>query len=178
MIHFIDSIVSFCRYRLIPTFGQGTIRKFGNNASAMKKLAGRDFEDLLQVQFNIFFNVALHLASFQCAIPVFEGLLPEPHNEVVLELLFELSTWHGFAKMRLHTESTVQALENSTRRLGLILRRFESETCSAFKTRELPSEEAARGRRKAALALKSQPVTVKITTQKKTRSTTKECYKM
>jgi hypothetical protein len=37
------------RYRLIPTFGRGTIRKFSNNASSMKKLAARDFEDLLQV---------------------------------------------------------------------------------------------------------------------------------
>lgn len=34
----------------MPSFGSGaTIRKFGSNASAMKKLAARDFEDLLQV---------------------------------------------------------------------------------------------------------------------------------
>jgi hypothetical protein len=37
------------RYRNVPTFGRSTIRKFHNNASAMKKLAARDFEDLLQV---------------------------------------------------------------------------------------------------------------------------------
>jgi hypothetical protein len=37
------------RYRQIPTFGRDTIRKFTNNASGMKKLAARDFEDLLQV---------------------------------------------------------------------------------------------------------------------------------
>ena len=37
------------RYRHIPTFGRGTIRQFHENASAMKKLAARDFEDLLQV---------------------------------------------------------------------------------------------------------------------------------
>jgi hypothetical protein len=37
------------RYRQIPTFGRDTIRKFSNNASGMKKLAARDFEDLLQV---------------------------------------------------------------------------------------------------------------------------------
>jgi len=37
------------RYRDIPTFGRGTIRKFVNNASGMKKLAVCDFEDLLQV---------------------------------------------------------------------------------------------------------------------------------
>jgi hypothetical protein len=37
------------RFRQIPTFGRDTIRRFSNNASAMKKLAARDFEDLLQV---------------------------------------------------------------------------------------------------------------------------------
>ena len=45
-------------YRHIPTFGRGTIRRFHNNASAMKKLAGRDFEDLLQVCFFILINAA------------------------------------------------------------------------------------------------------------------------
>ena len=37
------------RYRRVPTFGRGTIRRFHKNASAMKRLAVRDFEDLLQV---------------------------------------------------------------------------------------------------------------------------------
>jgi len=37
------------RYRQVPTFGRDTIRRFHENASAMKKLAARDFEDLLQV---------------------------------------------------------------------------------------------------------------------------------
>jgi hypothetical protein len=32
----------------VPQFGQ-TIRKFTNNVSEMKKLAARDYEDLLQV---------------------------------------------------------------------------------------------------------------------------------
>lgn len=37
------------RYRQISTFGNGTIRRFATNASEMKKLAARDYEDLLQV---------------------------------------------------------------------------------------------------------------------------------
>jgi hypothetical protein len=37
------------RFREIPTFGNGTIRKFSNNTSEMKRLAARDFEDILQV---------------------------------------------------------------------------------------------------------------------------------
>ena len=37
------------RFRQIPTFGRFTIRRFHNNVSEMKKLAARDFEDILQV---------------------------------------------------------------------------------------------------------------------------------
>ena len=38
------------RYRLTPTFGRDSIRKFGVNASEMKRRAARDFADLLQVK--------------------------------------------------------------------------------------------------------------------------------
>ena len=33
----------------MPTFGKDTIRKFTKNCSELKKMAARDFEDLLQV---------------------------------------------------------------------------------------------------------------------------------
>jgi hypothetical protein len=85
---------------------------------------------------------------------VFEGLLPEPHNKIVMDLLFELATWHAMAKLRLHTETTLHLLDHSTTRLGQCLRRFQMETCAAYNTKELPREEAARGRRKAAMAAK------------------------
>jgi hypothetical protein len=57
--------------------------------------------------------------------------------------------WHALAKLRLHTETTVYDLENSTTRLGKILRKFKSEVCPQYETKDLPSEEAARVRRKA-----------------------------
>ena len=41
-------IVNF-RYRQIPLFGRDTIRRFSRNSSEMKRMAARDFEDLLQV---------------------------------------------------------------------------------------------------------------------------------
>ena len=44
-----DKKVKISRYHHVPTFGHGTIRRFCNNAASMKKLAARDFEDLLQV---------------------------------------------------------------------------------------------------------------------------------
>jgi hypothetical protein len=37
------------RYRQVPPFGKGIIRRFTGNPSAMRKLAARNFEDLLQV---------------------------------------------------------------------------------------------------------------------------------
>ncbi|KIL66688.1 hypothetical protein M378DRAFT_55562, partial [Amanita muscaria Koide BX008] len=122
------------RYRQVPTFGRNIIRRFGTNASSMKKLAARDYEDLLQ-----------------CALPVFEHLLPYGHDIIVQRLLFELCTWHALAKLRLHTESTICSLEQSTRRLGFVLRDFKKNVCTHYVTKDLPSEEAARGRRKAAL---------------------------
>jgi len=37
------------RFRQVPTFGLSTIRSFRDNISEMKRLAARDYEDLLQV---------------------------------------------------------------------------------------------------------------------------------
>lgn len=39
------------RYSQVPAFGRDTIRPFPHNVADMKKLAGRDFEDMLQVSF-------------------------------------------------------------------------------------------------------------------------------
>jgi hypothetical protein len=91
-----------------------------------------------------------------------------------MDLLFELATWHGLTKLRLHTESTIRALESSTTRLGIVLRRFQLTTCAEFITRNLPSEEAARGRRKAAKA-KLQPSTQQLKSKgKESKSKGKE----
>ena len=74
---------------------------------------------------------------------------------MVSKLLFELATWHGLAKLRLHTDTTLTNLENSSTRLGNLLRKFKNDICSAYITKDLPSEEAARGRRQAAKAQKT-----------------------
>ena len=84
---------------------------------------------------------------------VFDGLLDSKNNAIIMDYLFELSTWHGLAKLRLHTESTVRALESSTVRLVLSFASSNQRvttTCAEFVTQDLPSEEAARGRRKGA----------------------------
>lgn len=71
-----------------------------------------------------------------------------------MDLLFELCTFHSLAKLRLHTEWTLDDLEHSTERLGKLLRNFESSVCADFFTTDLPSEVRARGRRAAAKAAK------------------------
>ncbi|TFK47771.1 hypothetical protein OE88DRAFT_1635916, partial [Heliocybe sulcata] len=119
------------RFHKIPTFGWSTIRCFSNNVSAMKKLAGRDFGVILQ-----------------CSLPIFEGLLPEPHDKRIQDLLFALANWHACAKLRLHTESMLSHLHAATSYLGSQLRHFVKTTCPHFDTKELPCEEAARVRRR------------------------------
>lgn len=127
------------RFRQVPTFGRDTIRRFTGNMADMKKLGARDFEDLLQ-----------------CSIPVFEGLLPEPFNTILMDLLWDLATWHGLAKLRMHTSTTLVHLEHATTALGKSLRQFKDQICSHYVTKELPRETAARGRRTAALVAKNQ----------------------
>jgi len=60
-----------------------------------------------------------------------------------------MAEWHTLGKLCMHTETSLNWLEQCTTELGRQLRRFKTFTCSAFKTKELPKEEAARGRRRA-----------------------------
>jgi len=71
-----------------------------------------------------------------------------------MDLLFELATWHALAKLRIHTDKTVDLLAEATKTLTSAMRRFLQVTCKAFTTRELKREAAARGRRTAARAAK------------------------
>src|SRR6267154_5047181 len=87
-------------------------------------------------------------------MPVFENLLPEPHNKIVLDLLFDLSVWHGYAKLRMHTDDTLAYFDTATVVLGQSVQTFYKITCSYYHMTELPHEYAARGRREAALAAK------------------------
>jgi hypothetical protein len=85
----------------------------------------------------------------QCAIPAFEGLFEKPHERVIQDLLFTLASWHGLAKLRMHTDATLEHLDQLTTKLGQAIRKFSSVTCQAFVTRELPRETVARARRQA-----------------------------
>ncbi|KAH6887797.1 hypothetical protein BKA70DRAFT_1461914 [Coprinopsis sp. MPI-PUGE-AT-0042] len=115
-------LIIFSRYRDMPPFGR-SIRRFHHNVSNMARRTAHDFEDTLQ-----------------CAIPAFDLLFPEPHNTIVMKLLFLCAQWHAYAKLRLHTEVTLKVFENLTMELGDQFRMFVSETCAYITAYELDRE--------------------------------------
>jgi hypothetical protein len=131
----------------------------------MARPAARNYEDVLQVHlansyFAQFINPILTIA-WQCIIPVLEGLLPSSYEQQVLTLLFVLAQWHALAKLRRHTDASIDALEHTTTKLGHELREFRRYT-SEMEVYETPKEVTTRQRRartrarpRAALALDS-----------------------
>jgi hypothetical protein len=106
-----------------------------------------------------------------------------------MTLLYRLAEWHSFSKLRMHVETTLTEMDSTTTTLGTLLRQFQSLTCQAFTTRELPKETAARGRRQARAQAKkaSQPAsgilppTAKATTaamKSKTKKLNLSTYKI
>ena len=92
----------------------------------------------------------------QCWIPVLEGILPNSeHNSILLDLAFDLATWHAYAKLRLHTTHTIASLRSQTKELGRLLRPYANKLCPKYATKLLPGEAAAAYRRKAANIKKS-----------------------
>ncbi|KAL0565557.1 hypothetical protein V5O48_016464 [Marasmius crinis-equi] len=111
------------RFRRVPTFDNGVIRHFANNVTKMRKFAFRDFEDVIQ-----------------CSLPCFEGLLPDVHNQIMLDLLWDFNAIIAYVSLRIHTDSTVASLESTMTEYGVSLRRFVNTTCKAYDTTEIPEE--------------------------------------
>jgi hypothetical protein len=102
----------------------------------MKKLAARDFKDLLQ-----------------CAGPCFEGLFGR-YDAKIQDLLFITACWHASAKLRLHTDSSLNAFRGMTASFTQELRFFAKKVCPSFVTRKTPKEAQKAQRRRAAEAAK------------------------
>ena len=91
----------------------------------MKQLATHDYEDLLQ-----------------CSIPMFKDLLDDPHNKQVMKLLYQTAKWHALAKLRMHTDSTLEHLHCITKEFSSLMRQFRDHICPQFNTVKLSYEVA------------------------------------
>nr|GAT50466.1 predicted protein [Mycena chlorophos] len=133
MLHTFKNLQLFDqRFRQIEPFGASTIRRF-HKVSELKFVAARTYEDIIQ-----------------CILPVLEGLFPQ-HQDLVNRLCFELAVWHGLAKLRMHTSSTIADFRSLTKELLTTIRRFARETADV-KTYETANEERKRIRAAAASA--------------------------
>jgi hypothetical protein len=66
-----------------------------------------------------------YLTAIQCCIPVVEGLLPEPYNSEIIDVLFAFAEWHTLAKLKMHPDPTIGLLRVATKELGRLHRRFK-----------------------------------------------------
>ena len=81
-------------------------------------------------------------------MPAFEGLFPHKEdNKSIADLLFTLATWHAYAKLHLHTDTTLEMFEKVGTALCEALRHFAVVTCPRYATKELPREATARANR-------------------------------
>ncbi|KAF5356693.1 hypothetical protein D9758_013746 [Tetrapyrgos nigripes] len=120
------------QFKKCPPFGRCTIRRFTDDTTSMKRIAARDYEDILQ-----------------CCPSVFCQLFPPEIDHHTQDLLFAMATWHALAKLRLHSETTLKILEGATHELGIQLRTFKKQVCDSMQTVETPKERTKRERREA-----------------------------
>ncbi|KAG8703791.1 hypothetical protein FRC08_002631 [Ceratobasidium sp. 394] len=140
------------RFRMVPAYPPDTIRKFSFDVSEMTKFAARDYEDVLQ-----------------CFLPAIEGLFTGGQHRRISALVFTFAKLHALAKLRMHTESTLQSLELETRVLGQRLRLFQQFLATEFPSvLETTAEFEVRKRREIrAAAARNTPLTKELTKEVK-----------
>ena len=67
----------------------------------------------------------------------------------MIKLLFICAQWHGLAKLRLHSDVTLDIMDDVTAELGTQFCVFSDKICPQFQTQELPHESAAHQRHQA-----------------------------
>jgi hypothetical protein len=65
-----------------------------------------------------------------------------------------MAHWHGLAKLRMHSDLTLEIMDQVTSAVGQQFREFKATVCSAYDTHELRQEVEARTRRHAKQAAK------------------------
>ena len=141
----------------------------------MKKLAGRDFKDILQVgpPSPLLLNLVTEMQPLQCWIPILEGILLGEHNEILLNLTFNMATWQAYSKLHMYISHTIKSLWSQTKELGCQLHCYANRVCSKYKTKPLPGEAAAACRQRVKKKTAADPQqpnasNVKSTTSKAT----------
>ncbi|THV01766.1 hypothetical protein K435DRAFT_654692 [Dendrothele bispora CBS 962.96] len=109
-------------FQQVPTFEKRVVRKFRNNIPAMKKLAERDYNNIII-----------------CAMPCIEELF----TNIGMELFFVSVTWYSFADLQLHTGSTLEFFKSSMTDLRHILHQF-TKNANKHPMVKLPKEAASR----------------------------------
>lgn len=57
-----------------------------------------------------------------------------------------MAHWHGLAKLRMHSDLTLEIMDNVTSALGQQFLQFKATVCNAYRTHELGQEVRARAR--------------------------------
>ncbi|KAK1223437.1 hypothetical protein PQX77_013676, partial [Marasmius sp. AFHP31] len=94
------------RFRNVPTYGDGTIRRFKKEYAKFSRFAGHDYEDALQ-----------------CAMFCYEGLFPKGLENLIQDLTFTFATYISYSSLHQHTDSTLATFRTVTKDLGKLLRR-------------------------------------------------------
>ena len=92
-----------------------------------------------------------------------------------------MANWHSLAKLRVHTNLTLDIMDGVTSDLGAKLRAFQKETCVAFPTQELKRERDARMRRtnkSKATSSQAPAPTVRDTLSRKKKTFNLNTYKL
>jgi hypothetical protein len=71
-----------------------------------------------------------------------------------MNLLFTMSHWHGLAKLHMHSDFTLEILDQEMTHLGQQFRHFKEKACTSYQTQELNREVSARSRRQTKDAAK------------------------
>lgn len=72
-----------------------------------------------------------------------------------MKLLYRTAEWHALAKLRMHTDATLDHLKSLTKEFGRLMRQFRDLSGSQFQTVELPRELAARKRQQQRVQAKA-----------------------
>lgn len=90
-------------------------------------------------------------------MPAIEDLFPMVDEPIIQDMLFELAVWHALAKLRLHTDVTLDIFRASTRHMYEATKTFATVTCPRHETRESVQQAQARVRREQAQNPNAQP---------------------